>query len=116
LPQGMMYGRVEESDIPQLIDHPKDIPFSSQRLRGVPEWSKEQQAAAHFFWSAHQQPLSFVEREGEKEDSNLYIRSHDIRYSVSVSKEKMGIAIPASCGSSTEKELYRYVCHDMQAL
>ena len=111
LPQGMMNGRVEESDIPALLSHPQQTPFSCDRLRGVPKWPKEVQVAAHAVWKKALVPFhSFTTTSTSAStwDVSLVYAHETSMYRVS--KESLGISIPASCGDTKVKELFRYIC------
>ena len=111
LPQGMMYGRVEEDDIPALLSHPPQIPFSCNRLRGVPQWPKEVQTAAHTLWKDTPVPLhSFSTKIVSPNTWDVSLTYSQTTSSYRVSKEPLGVSISASCGDSKLKELFRYTC------
>ena len=111
LPQGMMYGRIEKDDIPAMLSHPSHTPFSCDRLRGVPKWPKEVQTAAHTLWKKESIPVqSFSSTSTSSNTWDVSLTSDQSTTLYRVSKESLGISIPASCGDTKEKELYRYIC------
>lgn len=111
LPQGMMYGRIEESDIPGLLDHSADIPFSCDRLRGVPRWPKEVQTAAHALWKTESISIdSFSSAKRSENSWDVSLTYGDQKSEYIVSKESLGVSIAASCADTKTKELFRYIC------
>ena len=111
LPQGMMYGRIEEDDIPALLSHPSHTPFSCERLRGVPQWPKEVQTAAHSLWKNNPVAVqSFSSTSTSSHTWDVSLTTDQNTTSYHVSKESLGVSIPASCGDTKRKELYRYTC------
>jgi hypothetical protein len=112
LPQGMMYGRIETEDIPSLLAHPKDLPFSCAKLRGVPQWPYEIQVAVHQLWSEGKDGLrSFSSSIMEENRWAVSVTCGEEEYSFVVYKESMGVSIAASCADPKLKELFRYRCH-----
>lgn len=111
LPQGMMYGRIEEEDIAALLSHPSHTPFSCDRLRGIPRWPKEVQTAAHTLWQKEGTPVqSFSSTKTSSSTWDVSLTSAQRTTSYRVSKESLGVSIPASCGDTKLKELVRYIC------
>lgn len=111
LPQGMMYGRIKEDDIPALLSHPPQIPFSCDRLRGVPQWPKEVQTAAHTLWKDIPVPLhSFSTKVVSPNTWDVSLTYSQTTSSYRVSKEPLGASISASCGDTKMKELFLYTC------
>ena len=111
LPQGMMYGRIEESDIPGLLEHPSNTPFSCDRLRGVPQWPKEVQVAAHALWKRESTAIDSFSSTSLSDDTWCVSLTYGKKQSdYVVAKESLGISIAASCADTKTKELFRYTC------
>ena len=111
LPQGMIYGRIEERDIPALLTHPSEYAFSCDKLRGVPKWSTEVQVAAQLLWQTNPCTIDSAHSTINAENSwSVVLRCADTEHAFLVRKESMGISALASCGDTEEKELFRYLC------
>ena len=111
LPYGMMYGRIEESDIPALLTHPSAYAFSCDKLRGVPKWATEVQVAAHFLWQTKPCAIDSVHSTTQAENTwSVVLQCADSEQTFLVRKESMGISALASCGDTEEKEIFRYHC------
>jgi hypothetical protein len=115
LPQGMLYGRVSSEDIEPLLGSLEaKVPFSVEKLRGVPAWPQAAQAAASTLWKKRKLPISFQECVERSEDRwHVSLEQKGSIHRFSVSREPLSIEIQVSCGDEKLKSLYRFSCHSL---
>ena len=107
LPQAMMYGRVQESDIDLLCTHTtSNLPFSLSTLRGIPAWPAKVQVAAAEYWKEHRTSIS----SWNEEDGRVRLNTEKGDFSYHVEKKDTGILMHPSCMDPKTKPMYRYVC------
>ena len=107
LPQGLMYGRVQEEDIEKLCTQSTEAtPFSIDALRGVPAWPKNVQVAAASYWKQHQTPISTW----ECNDDTVQLHTEQGSFSYRIEKIDTGIVMQPSCMDQKTTPMYRYHC------
>ena len=107
LPQGMMYGRVQESDIESVCMQSRErVPFSLASLRGVPAWPKKVQVAAASYWKHHRTQIASWNVVG----SVVQLNTEKGSFSYRVEKIDTGMVMFPSCMDQKTKNMYRYNC------
>ena len=107
----MMYGRIEKIFRP-CLSHPSPYPFSCDRLRGVPQWPKEVQTAAHSLLVAKSTPYNlFSSTKTSSHTWDVSLTSAEDDFPVEY-QESLGVSIPASCGDTIRRvvSIYLYTC------